>query len=541
MRSLSGQSTGRYHILEPLGQGGMAIVYKAFDTNLDINVAIKFIRTERLTPEVAEKSIKRFRNEAQKTAKLMHPNIIPVTDYGEYNNVPFLVMRYIEGGKTLKSFLGKQIPWKEAVKIVLPIAEALSYAHKNKIVHRDVKPSNILITLDGLPMLSDFGIAKVITEDVTIDSITLAGMAIGTPEYMAPEQWEGKKVDGRADIYSLGVVLYEMITGRPPFKADTVPATMVQVLRDPLPRPNQYVNDLPDEVERILFKALAREPENRFSDCDLLFQSLQELINNPNKQTGFTPRSTKLDFFDNKESKNKKNNKRKIVILTISGIIVLIFISTFLCTKFKCSFSVLNKNNQSDLNYSEECKAIKYSATLKQGNFYQYAYLLFNKTTFSIPEGSYLEYDEFIPTSSPISNGGIDLTGGTLVTLRDFASGNIKDQNGIYAHPGSHITTTGLWVHRKISLDQMSGSFFVQASVAVDVSDIFIGKNNKYLAYYKDILITDGDGKIYLELFNNNENIPYLDQSVSYDLDPTSGNKEIIDAKIEVVPCSDIY
>ncbi|MBA4385655.1 MAG: hypothetical protein C0410_13030 [Anaerolinea sp.] len=280
MPDFTGQSTGRYHILEPLGRGGMAVVYKAYDTSLDIDIAIKFIRTERLSPELAEKSLKRFKTEAQKTARLTHPNIIPVTDYGDFNGIPFLVMRYIEGGKTLKSLLGKPIPWKEAVKIILPIADALSYAHKNQIIHRDVKPANILITQYGIPMLSDFGIAKVIEENETMDGLTTAGMAIGTPEYMAPEQWEGKKIDGRADIYALGVVLYELITGRPPFKADTVPATMVQVLRDPLPRPKQFCPDLPNLVEKVLFKALAKNPENRFSDMESFIAAMQAVLEN---------------------------------------------------------------------------------------------------------------------------------------------------------------------------------------------------------------------------------------------------------------------
>ena len=294
MPDFTGQSTGRYHILESLGQGGMAVVYKAYDTSLDIDVAIKFIRTERLSPEVAEKSLKRFKIEAQKTAKLMHPNIIPVTDYGDFNGVPFLVMRYIEGGKTLKSMLGKQIPWQEAVRTILPIAEALDYAHKNNIVHRDVKPANILITNDGIPMLSDFGIAKIIEEEETMDGLTAAGMAIGTPEYMAPEQWEGKKVDGRADIYALGVVLYEMITGRPPFKADTIPATMVQVLRDPLPRPKQFVRDLPDRIESIIIKALAKEPINRYEGMNDFVRSFDK--NTTIKELGNSKRKNSLKF-----------------------------------------------------------------------------------------------------------------------------------------------------------------------------------------------------------------------------------------------------
>lgn len=286
MPDYSGQSTGRYHIIKKLGSGGMAVIYKAYDTNLDIDVAIKFIRTERLAPENAEKARRRFKIEAQKTAQLMHPNIVPVIDYGDFEGVPYLVMHLIEGGNTIKTILGAPIPWQDAVKLVLPIAHALEFAHEHHIVHRDVKPSNILLTRENVPLLSDFGIAKIIESEETMDGSTTGNIAIGTPEYMAPEQWEGKPLDGRADIYALGVVLYEMITGRPPFKADTVPATMVQVLRDPLPRPKQFIPNLPDSIEKILYKALARNPENRFKTMDEFAAMLTKIsgTSNPSEE-----------------------------------------------------------------------------------------------------------------------------------------------------------------------------------------------------------------------------------------------------------------
>jgi serine/threonine protein kinase len=309
MPDLTGQSTGRYLIVEKLGMGGMAIVYKAYDSNLDIEVAIKFVRTERLAPEFAEKARKRFKIEAQKTAKLMHPNIIPVIDYGDYQGVPFLVMRYISGGKTLKAVLGQPIPWQEAVQMVLPIAQALDFAHKNSIIHRDVKPSNILVTVEGTPLLTDFGIAKVIEADETSDGLTTSGMAIGTPEYMAPEQWEGKPIDERADIYALGVVLYEMITGRPPFKADTVPATMVQVLRDPLPSPRSFIADLPDQVEHILFKALARDAANRFDTMGEFVSAFGKLSQEDLKFVRQITQATPSKILSKKEKEPEIQNK----------------------------------------------------------------------------------------------------------------------------------------------------------------------------------------------------------------------------------------
>ena len=168
MPDLTGQSFGRYTLLEQLGEGGMAIVYKAYDTRLERDVAVKIIRTERLTIETTPKALKRFEREAKSLAKLTHPNIVQVIDYGEHEGIPYLVMPYLPGG-TLKQRLGKPIPWQEAIQIILPIAEALDYAHSQNMIHRDVKPSNILLTERGQPMLTDFGIAKVLDLEETQD------------------------------------------------------------------------------------------------------------------------------------------------------------------------------------------------------------------------------------------------------------------------------------------------------------------------------------------------------------------------------------
>ncbi len=215
-KDLIGKSLSRYHILEQLGEGGMAIVYKAFDTRLEREVAVKVIRMERLAPEIAEKTFKRFDREAKALAKLNHPNIMRIIDYGEHEGYPYLVMEYLSGG-TLKrrTESAQPMPWEQAVDILIPVAEALNYAHEKNIIHRDVKPSNILLNDTGLPMLTDFGIAKIMEEDVTMD-LTGTSVGIGTPEYMAPEQGLGKPADARTDIYSLGIVFYELITGRKP-------------------------------------------------------------------------------------------------------------------------------------------------------------------------------------------------------------------------------------------------------------------------------------------------------------------------------------
>jgi serine/threonine protein kinase len=276
MTDLVGQSVDRYHILEQLGEGGMATVYKAYDTRLERDVAVKVIRTEKLTLETMSKSLKRFEREAKSLGKLTHPNIVPVSDYGEYEGKPYLVMPYLPGG-TLKEKLGKPIPWQEAIQLLLPIAEALDYAHDQNMIHRDVKPANILLTQRGQPMLTDFGIAKILDLEETQD-LTGTSAAIGTPEYMAPEQATAKSVDKRADIYSLGIVLYEMLTGRKPFVADTPMAVLIKQATEPLPRPKQFAPNLPDAMEKVLFKALAKQPENRYQSMEEFAAALKGLL-----------------------------------------------------------------------------------------------------------------------------------------------------------------------------------------------------------------------------------------------------------------------
>jgi serine/threonine protein kinase len=273
MNNLIGKNLGRYHIIEPLGQGGMASVFKAYDTNLERHVAIKIIRTD-IDGGTDSEFLKRFQREAKSLAQLDHPFILKVLDYGEEGGVPYLVMPYLEGG-TLKEKMGKPMPYGECAVLLAPIARALEYAHKRNIIHRDVKPANILISQSGAPILSDFGIAKILSQSGSTQ-LTGAGVGIGTPDYMAPEQWTGT-ADPRTDIYSLGVVLYQMVTGRLPFSADTPAAVLIKHLRDPLPRPRTFVDNLPEVVEQVLFKALAKEPENRFQTMGEFAATLERL------------------------------------------------------------------------------------------------------------------------------------------------------------------------------------------------------------------------------------------------------------------------
>jgi serine/threonine protein kinase len=268
---LIGQTLGgRYKVEEKLGEGGMATVYKAADTKLPRAVALKIIRTDRpMDPSAME----RFKHEAETLARLGHTNIVPILDYGEHENMPYLVMPYLPGG-TLQDRMQGPIPPGEAARLLIPIAQALSHAHHKHVIHRDVKPSNILFNEDGAPMLSDFGIVKILDQEAGAE-LTTTGMTLGTPAYMAPEQVLGRTPDARADVYALGVVFYEMVTGHKPYEEDTPMALAAKQALEPPPHPRQFNPSLTDSVDNLLMTALANQPEHRFSSMDAFANALR--------------------------------------------------------------------------------------------------------------------------------------------------------------------------------------------------------------------------------------------------------------------------
>lgn len=277
MADLIGMDIDRYHIIGRLGQGGMAVVYKAFDTHLKCEVAVKIICTDQILPVALQRTMKRFEHEARDVARLDHPNIVKVMDYGEHNGVTFLVMPLLTGG-TLSQYISRKgrMDWKEAASLLVPIADALEYAHRHGIIHRDIKPSNILLTSNTVPMLTDFGVAKILDDEVTVD-LTSTNATVGTPEYMAPEQIVSKTVDHRADIYALGVIYYEMVTGKRPFTGVTPMETLFKHASEPLPRPTRINPTIPVDVENFLMKALMKKPEDRFSTMGEMKNALQLL------------------------------------------------------------------------------------------------------------------------------------------------------------------------------------------------------------------------------------------------------------------------
>jgi tRNA A-37 threonylcarbamoyl transferase component Bud32 len=276
MADLAGERIDRYQILEKIGEGGMATVYKARDTRLERDVALKLIRRSAFPAEMLDQILKRFEREAKSLARLSHPNIVTVHDYGEYDGAPYLVLELCPGGDLRQRLHGKPMDWREAIPLILPIARALRAAHGANVIHRDVKPSNIMFTKEGEPKLSDFGIAKIL-ETNEAATLTGTGVGIGTPGYMAPEQWTGE-TSPQSDQYGLGVVLYELLTGRKPYEADTPAGVLIKQTSQPLPLPRQYNPEIPEAVEAALVKSLSREPAGRFADMGAFIKEFEELL-----------------------------------------------------------------------------------------------------------------------------------------------------------------------------------------------------------------------------------------------------------------------
>jgi serine/threonine protein kinase len=282
MSELIGRTLGQYRIVEKIGQGGMATVYKAYQPGLDRYVALKV-----LPPLHAEQPGfgERFRREAKAIANLNHPNILPVHDFGQEGEYSFIAMRYIEGARTLKEVMAGSLSLTQVTNLIEQVAAALDYAHRQGIIHRDVKPSNVLMDGDWA-LLTDFGLAKMTEASV---KLTGTGVGIGTPAYMSPEQGQGLPVDHRTDIYSLGVVLFEMLTGRIPHDAETPFAIIVKRMSEPLPLPRSLNPAIPEPVERVILKALAREPDDRFASAAAMAAALKDALSGTAARAFETP------------------------------------------------------------------------------------------------------------------------------------------------------------------------------------------------------------------------------------------------------------
>ena len=278
--NLIGKTLGQYQIVERIGQGGMATVFKAYQSALDRHVALKLLPVQHalITPGFSE----RFEREARAVAQLDHPNILPVMEFGQEGDLSYIVMKLVTGG-TLKERLGRSLDLAQASPFVEQIAAALDHAHGRGIIHRDVKPSNVLLNENDWAQLADFGLAKMVGGDARL---TASGASLGTPAYMSPEQAQGLELDHRTDVYSLGVILYEMATGQPPFRAATPLATILQHISASPPPPHELNPATPLAVEGVILKALEKEPANRHASAGEMARAFQEAMSGP---AGATP------------------------------------------------------------------------------------------------------------------------------------------------------------------------------------------------------------------------------------------------------------
>jgi eukaryotic-like serine/threonine-protein kinase len=317
---------GRYEVIERVGAGGMAEVYRARDELLGRDVAVKVL-SERYARD--RSFVERFRREAQSAANLNHPNIVSLYDYGSDNGTYFIVMEYIDG-RPLDDVIrreGALLP-ERAAEIAFDIAQALHRAHSGGLVHRDIKPSNIMITSGAQTKVTDFGIARAVAADGE-QTVTQTGMVIGTASYLSPEQAQGNPVDARSDVYSLGCVLYEMLTGSPPFQGESPLAIVYKHVREDPPPPSHANPDVPQALDAIVMKALAKNPDNRFSSAQEMKEDLGRFLGGHQVQatpllledTSAVPRSDRTSVMTTGEYEEPR--RRRSVWPWLLGLLVL--------------------------------------------------------------------------------------------------------------------------------------------------------------------------------------------------------------------------
>ena len=270
----------RYEIIELIGRGGMAYVYKAKDRKLNRYVAVKVLREEYTENE---QFIKKFDRESQAAAGLSHPNIVSVYDVGVEGDIYYIIMEYVDG-ITLKQYLNKKghLDYKEATRFIIDVAAALKCAHEHKIIHRDIKPHNILLTRDLVPKVADFGIARAITSS----TVTMTNQTMGSVHYISPEQARGGFVDERSDLYSLGIMYYELLTGQLPFDEENTVTIAIKHIQEDLVPPKEIMPDIPASVNDVVVKLTHKKPEDRYQNMDELIDDLEKVMVDANAAVG---------------------------------------------------------------------------------------------------------------------------------------------------------------------------------------------------------------------------------------------------------------
>ena len=388
---------GRYEIQELIGVGGMAMVYKAHDNLDDKTVAIKILKDEFLGNE---EFIRRFKNESKAIAVLSHPNIVKVYDVSFGDRIQYIVMEYIDG-ITLKEYIGQQdvIPWKEAVHFTVQILQALQHAHEKGIVHRDVKPQNIMLLQDGTIKVTDFGIARFSNNETR----TMTDKAIGSVHYIAPEQARGGVTDGKADIYSVGVMLYEMLTGKLPFDADSAVSVAIMQLQAE-PKPLREINEnVPEGLEEITLRAMRKEPRQRYQSAREMLDAIEMFRRDPSihfaynyfedgsptkyvEKIGAAPVAKPKDppAYESQtyHPEEETVSNRSGAVVKWLTVLISVLVLTALIVFFVLLFQNLNKNNEKKIEDVPNFVGMSYSEAMeKYGNTYKLTIKHVNKDT----------------------------------------------------------------------------------------------------------------------------------------------------------------
>jgi len=402
--SLEGRILGnRYEIIEKVGNGGMATVYKAKCHILKRDVAVKILRDEFTTDN---EFIKRFNIEAQSVASLTHPNIVSVYDVGHEGNLYYIVMELVKG-KTLKEIIVEEgkLPWKWSVKIAVQIASALEKAHKNSIIHRDIKPHNIIITEEGVAKVTDFGIAKAVSNS----TITAFGATIGSVHYFSPEHAKGGYTDAKSDLYSLGVVLYEMVTGKVPFDADTPVSVALKHMQEEPVEPIILNSSIPVQLNKIILKAMQKDTNLRYASATEMIADLEAVLKNPtattinSAQDTFATQRISINYNDKQEnSRDKKkqgkfakikeffNKHKALKVITIILSFILIFMLSMLGTFWALS---AGEDKNEEVQIPDLKNLTVEQAQLEASNLGLTVKVLEEKFDVEIPEGQIISQD----------------------------------------------------------------------------------------------------------------------------------------------------